>query len=100
MIHSDEIPELFKRLQAFQEERLHMIAASKTPFALPIDADGLLVVHVMPLDAFSFGSYRARAIDLLENDPPPHAARIKYRGWPCDPGISPTKILLVTTRIF
>jgi len=91
MIHPEEIPELFKRLQAFHEDRLDdLIVGNQMPFVLPIDAGGLLVVHVMPLDALSFGSFRARAIDLLENAPPlmppisnctqSHAAKPNFEG--------------------
>jgi hypothetical protein len=85
------LPELSERLQAFHEKRLvDMIAADQMPFALPLDENGLLVVHVMPLGALSFGAHHATAPDLLEDDKllkPPvsgfdhaHAARPTFEG--------------------
>jgi hypothetical protein len=61
------LPELIERLQAFHEARLDRIADKQMPFKLPLDKGGLLVVHVMPLGALSFGAHRATAPDLLEN---------------------------------
>jgi hypothetical protein len=60
------IPELSERPQAFHEKRLDMIAADQMPFALPLDKRGLLVVHVMPLNALLFGAHNATVPDLLE----------------------------------
>jgi hypothetical protein len=60
------IPELSERPQAFHEKRLDMIAADQMPFALPLDKRGLLVVHVLPLNALLFGAHNATVPDLLE----------------------------------
>jgi len=96
------IPELSERPQAFHEKRLDLIAANQMPFALPsyqkdpqkdLQKDlqrGLLVVHVMPLDALLFGAHHTRVPDLLENKnllKPPvsgsdraHAAKPTFEG--------------------
>jgi hypothetical protein len=97
------IPELSERPQAFHEKRLDMITANQMPFALPSELPsdqkdlqkkplqrGLLVVHVMPLDALLFGAYNAKVPDLLETPnllKPPvsdfdhaHAARPTFEG--------------------
>jgi hypothetical protein len=87
------IPELSERLQAFHEKRLDMIAADQMPVALPLDKRGLLVVHVMPLNALLFGAHNATVPDLLETPnllKPPvptvsgydhaHAARPTFEG--------------------
>jgi hypothetical protein len=74
----------------FHEKRLDMIAADQMPFALPFNENGLLVVHVMPLDALLSGAHNATVPDLLENPDllkPPvsgsdraHAARPTFEG--------------------
>jgi hypothetical protein len=77
----------------FHEKRLDMIAADQMPFALPLNENGLLVVHVMPLDALLFGARHATVPDILKNQSllkPPvptisgfdhaHAARPTFEG--------------------